>query len=52
MTIIKDTTWTIKFYNENTNNKYDGEFIIGSLPNENNQNQLHISNVLNYKYLI
>ena len=48
--IIKDTTWTIKFYNENENNKYDGEFIIGSLPNEYNQNQLFISNVLNYKY--
>ena len=48
--IIKDATWTIKFNNENENSKYDGEFILGSLPNEYNQNQLHISNVLNYKY--
>ena len=50
--IIKDSTWTIKFNDieNNNNNEYDGEFIIGSLPNEYNQNQLYISNVLNYKY--
>ena len=54
--IIKDSNWAIKFYNNNENkNDFDGEFIIGALPHEYfqkdyNQNQLIISNVLNYKY--
>ena len=51
--IIKDSNWAIKFYNNN--NKYDGEFIIGSLPHEYSpkeykEGQLFKSNVLNYNY--
>lgn len=54
--IIKDSNWAIKYYNENENkNESDGEFIIGAFPHEyfqnaHNENQLMLSNVLNYKY--
>ena len=49
--IIKESNWALKFYKEKKT-EYDGEFIIGSVPNEySSQEQLFISNVLNYKYL-
>ena len=50
--IIKDSNWAIKFYNNTKEDDYDGEFILGSLPNEyTNKEALYTSNVLNYKYL-
>ena len=54
--IIKDSNWALKYYNNNEKNKeFDGEFIVGSLPHEYSpreyqEEQLYLSNVLNYKY--
>ena len=54
--IIKNSNWMIKYYNKNENdhNKYDGEFIIGTMPHEYDSNiykkeQLSITNALYYK---
>ena len=54
--IIKDSNWAIKFYNKNEINidKYDGEFIIGTLPHESSpslykKDKFLLSNALYYR---